>query len=85
MRDREVIDAAFADHAITLTPQVETDSVASMLAQVATGNWACIVSHTWLWTTLMAEDIRVFELIDPVLAAQIAVATNSAEPGRITR
>jgi DNA-binding transcriptional LysR family regulator len=81
MRDRQVIDGAFADHAITITPQVETDSVASMLAQVATGNWACILPHTWLWTTLMAGDIRVFELVDPALTAQITVATNSADPG----
>ena len=37
--------------------------------------------HTWLSTTLMAGDIRVFELVDPALTAQITVATNSAEPG----
>ena len=29
----------------------------------------------------MAGDIRVFELVDPALTAQITVATNSAEPG----
>jgi DNA-binding transcriptional LysR family regulator len=81
MRDRQVIDEAFAEHGITIAPQVETDSVASMLAQVATGHWACIVPHTWLWTTLMTGDIGVFELIDPVLTAQITVATNSAGPG----
>jgi len=52
-----------------------------MLAQVATGDWACIVPHTWLWTSLMAGDIRVVELVDPVLKTQIAVATNSAGPG----
>jgi DNA-binding transcriptional LysR family regulator len=81
MRGRQILDEAFAEHGITMSPQVETDSVASMLAQVATGRWACIVPHTWLWTSLMAGDIRVFELVDPVLTAQIAVATNSAGPG----
>jgi DNA-binding transcriptional LysR family regulator len=81
MRGRQVIDEAFAEHGITMSPQVETDSVASMLALVATGQWACIVPHTWLWTSLTARDIRVFELVDPVLTAQIAVATNSAGPG----
>jgi DNA-binding transcriptional LysR family regulator len=81
MRDRQAIDGAFAEHGITIAPQVETDSVASMLAQVATGHWACIVPHTWLWTTLMAGDIRVFEMVDPVLTAQITVATNSSGPG----
>jgi DNA-binding transcriptional LysR family regulator len=81
MRGRQILDEAFAEHGITMSPQVETDSVAAMLAQVATGRWACIVPHTWLWTSLMAGDIRVFELVDPVLTAQIAVATNSAGPG----
>jgi DNA-binding transcriptional LysR family regulator len=81
MRVRQVIDSAFRGHAITVSPQVETDSVASLLAQVATGDWACIIPHTWLWTSLMAGDLRVVELVDPALKAQIAVATNSAGPG----
>jgi DNA-binding transcriptional LysR family regulator len=61
MRDRHLIDEAFASHAIAVTPQVETDSVASLFAQVATGNWACIVPHTWLWTTPMGGEIRAVE------------------------
>ena len=81
MRDRQIIDEAFAGHAITVTPQVETDSVASLFAQVATGNWACIVPHTWLWTTPTGGEIRAVEMVDPVLKAEIALATNSAGPG----
>jgi DNA-binding transcriptional LysR family regulator len=81
MRDRQNIDAAFAKHHITVTPQVETDSVASLFAQAATGDWACIVPHTWLWTTSMAGDIRAVQLVDPALTAQIALATNHAGPG----
>ncbi|AWV48862.1 LysR family transcriptional regulator [Mycobacterium leprae Kyoto-2] len=81
MRDRQLIDRAFAGHAITATPQVETDSVASLFAQVATGNWACIVPHTWLWTTPIGAEIRAVEMVDPVLKADVALATNSAGPG----
>jgi DNA-binding transcriptional LysR family regulator len=81
MRDRQNIDAAFAKHDITVAPQVETDSVASLFAQAATGDWACIVPHTWLWTTSMAGDIRAVQLVDPALTAQIALATNHAGPG----
>jgi len=81
MRDRQIIDEAFAEHAITVTPQVETDSVASLFAQVATGNWACIVPHTWLWTSPLGAEIRAVEMVDPVLKAEIALATNSAGPG----
>ncbi|HZC54207.1 MAG TPA: LysR family transcriptional regulator [Mycobacterium sp.] len=81
MRDRQIIDEAFAGHGITVTPQVETDSVASLFAQVASGNWACIVPHTWLWTSPLAAEIRAVKMVDPVLKAEIALATNSAAPG----
>ena len=81
MRDRQIIDAAFAGHDIIVNPQVETDSVASLFAQVAAGDWACIVPHTWLWTTPMAGEIRAVELVDPDLKAQIALATIAAGPG----
>jgi DNA-binding transcriptional LysR family regulator len=81
MRDRQIIDEAFAGHAITVAPQVETDSVASLLAQVATGNWACIVPHTWLWTSPLGAEIRAVEMVEPALNAEIALATNSAGPG----
>ncbi|OMC43874.1 LysR family transcriptional regulator [Mycobacterium sp. IS-1264] len=81
MRDRQIIDEAFAGHGLTVTPQVETDSVASLFAQVASGNWACIVPHTWLWTSPLAAEIRAVEMVDPVLKAEIALATNSTGPG----
>lgn len=81
MRDRQIIDEAFAGHNITVTPQVETDSVASLFAQVATGDWACIVPHTWLWTSPPGGDIRAVEMVDPALTAEITLATNSAGPG----
>lgn len=81
MRDRQIIDNAFADHSITVNPQVETDSVASLFAQAAAGNWACIVPHTWLWTSPLGPEMRAVEMVDPVLKAEIALATNSAGPG----
>ncbi len=81
MRDRQVIDAAFADHDIIVHPQVETDSVASLFAQVANGNWATIVPHTWLWMTPTRGEIRVVELVDPSPKALIGLATNASGPG----
>jgi DNA-binding transcriptional LysR family regulator len=81
MRDRQIIDKAFADHSITVSPQVETDSVASLFAQVSAGNWASIVPHTWLWASPLAPAIRAVEMIDPVLDADVALATNSSGPG----
>jgi DNA-binding transcriptional LysR family regulator len=81
MRDRQIIDEAFNGHGLTVAPQVETDSVASLFAQVATGNWACIVPHTWLWTSPPGGEVRAVEMVEPALTAEITLATNSAGPG----
>lgn len=77
MQARQVIDAAFAEHDIVIKPQVETDSVASLFVHVAAGDWASIIPHTWLWTTLTVGDIRAIELVDPTASAEIAVATST--------
>jgi DNA-binding transcriptional LysR family regulator len=81
MRGRQRIDEAFAAHDIAVSPQVETDSVASLLAQVATGSWACIIPHTWLWMAQQSAEIRAVEMVDPVVRTQVALATISAGPG----
>jgi len=81
MRDRQMIDGAFAEHGLTVTPQVETDSVASLFAHAATGNWACIVPHTWLWTSPPGAEIHAVEMVEPALTADVALATGSAGPG----
>jgi DNA-binding transcriptional LysR family regulator len=81
MRDRQIIDKAFAEHSITVSPQVETDSVASLFAQASAGNWASIVPHTWLWTSPLGPDIRAVQIVDPVLKADVALATKSSGPG----
>ncbi|ABK69414.1 LysR family transcriptional regulator [Mycobacterium avium] len=81
MRDRQIIDRAFADHGITLHPQVETDSVASLFAQASAGSWASIVPHTWLWASPLGPGIRAVELVDPVLTADVVLAIKSHGPG----
>lgn len=37
-------------------------------------------AHTWLWTSPLNAEIRAVEMVDPVLKAEIALATNSAGP-----
>lgn len=81
MHDRQVIDAAFARYDIVVNPQVETDSVASLFAQVAHGKWATIVPHTWLWMTPTPGEVRVAELVEPTLKAPIVLATSASGPG----
>jgi DNA-binding transcriptional LysR family regulator len=83
MRIRQVIDDAFKQSNVTVTPQVETDSVASLYAHVGVGAWASIVPHTWLRAMPVVGRTRAVRLVGPDARAQISVAINAATPGSV--
>lgn len=83
MRGRAVIDEALAARGLTVTPQLESDSVVALLAHANTGRWACVVPEPWLQTLHPAPGVRVLALLDPSVTARIAVITPAAEPGSI--
>ena len=83
MRIRQVIDNAFAESGVAVTPQVETDSVASLYAQVGVGAWASIVPHTWLRAMPVVGRTRAVRLVEPDTRAQVSVATHAATPGSV--
>jgi len=83
MRIRQVIDKAFAESGVTVTPQVETDSVASLYAHVGVGAWASIVPHTWLRAMPVVGTTRAVRLVEPDARAQISVAIPAATPGSV--
>jgi DNA-binding transcriptional LysR family regulator len=82
MRIRQVIDSAFADSGVVVTPQVETDSVASLYAHVGVGEWASIVPHTWLRAMPVVGNTRAVRLV-PDARAQISVAIHAVTPGSV--
>ena len=83
MRFRQFIDKAFADSGAAAAPQVETDSVASLYAHVATGAWASVVPHTWLRTMPVTGAARAIRLVEPDTRAQISMAIHAAMPGSV--
>ncbi|WP_351234915.1 LysR family transcriptional regulator [Streptomyces sp. NPDC002133] len=83
MRIRQVIDSAFADSGVVVTPQVETDSVATLYANVGIGACASIVPHTWLRAMPVTGRLRAVRLVDPVARAQVSVAIHAATPGSV--
>ncbi|MGW0995607.1 LysR family transcriptional regulator [Streptomyces sp. NPDC002523] len=83
MRFRQFIDGAFDNAGATATPQVETDSVASLYAHVATGAWASVVPHTWLNAMPATDGVRAVRLVEPEARAQISVAIHAATPGSV--
>ena len=82
MRIRQIIDKAFAKSGVAVTPQVETDSVASLYAQVGVGAWATIVPHTWLRAMPVVGRARAVRLVDPDTRAQVSVAIHARHRAR---
>ncbi|GGK43751.1 LysR family transcriptional regulator [Nocardia camponoti] len=83
MRGRQLIDQALATRGLVATPQVESDSVVTLLAHASTGRWACIVPQTWLHTVRRPEGVRALPLDDPPVIAHIALVTAATEPGSV--
>jgi DNA-binding transcriptional LysR family regulator len=77
MRFRQFIDKAFASSGAVPAPQVETDSVASLYAHVATGAWASVVPHTWLRAMPVTGAARAVRLVEPDTTAQISMAIHA--------
>jgi DNA-binding transcriptional LysR family regulator len=68
---------------VVVTPQVESDSVASLYAHVGVGSWATIVPHTWLRAMPVVGQARAVQLVAPDTTAQVSVATHAATPGSV--
>lgn len=83
MRFRQIIDCAFRDCGAVAAPQVETDSVASLCAHVATGAWASVVPHTWLRAIPATGGMRAIPLVEPENKAQVSVAIRAGTPASV--
>lgn len=85
MRFRQFIDKAFAANGVVAAPQVETDSVASLYAHVATGAWASVVPHTWLRAIPATGAARAVRLVEPETTAQISIAIHAGSSSPAAR
>lgn len=83
MRIRQIIDRVFAEKGLVVSPQVETDSIASLHAHVGGGGWASIVPHAWLSAMPVIGRTRALPLVDPEAGTQISVAIHAATPGSV--
>lgn len=81
---RQVIERVFAERGLTVNPRLETDSVASLHAQVRFGVCASIVPHTWSRLMPAGAGFRAVRLVEPETTTQISVAIRAAGPGSVT-
>jgi DNA-binding transcriptional LysR family regulator len=80
MLDRRQIDEALAGREISLRPEVETDSIASIYSLAATGRWAGIVPHPWFHSFPRSAEVRLVPIVDPVMSAPVLLVTGRSEP-----
>ena len=81
MRGRRLIDDALAGQGMSVKPQLETDSLMTLLAHVRTGRWASIVPQPWIETLGPPAGVAALPLDQPRVKALIALVTTKAEPG----
>lgn len=83
MRGRQLLDDALAGHGLIPSPQLQTDSVVSLLAHVSAGRWASVVGESWLRTLRPPAGVRVVPMDNPSVTATVALVTSAAEPGSV--
>ena len=83
MCGRQHIDDALAEHGLEVAPQLETDSVVTLMAHVGTGRWATIVPDQWLRTLRTPVGARMLRLENPRVTARIALVTPASEPASV--
>ena len=80
MQGRQVLEAAFEAGGVSVTPRVETDSIASLFAQVRSGQWASIVPHAWLHVFGVPPGMHAVPLVRPVRTERIGLVLPAREP-----
>lgn len=80
MLGRQVLDAVFETVGVSVTPRVETDSIASLFAQVRAGQWASIVPHAWLHVFGVPAGMHVVPLVRPVRTERIGLVLPARAP-----
>lgn len=83
MRGRQLIDETLDAQGLSVTPQLETDSIATLLAHVGAGRWASVVPQTWITTLRPPAGTRTLRLDNPSVTALIALVTDAAQPGSV--
>ena len=80
MHNRRILNSIFRQLDIVLTPALETDSILSMLAHVATGHWATILPETLLNTLGTIHGLSTHQLVSPAFTWQTGLVVQGREP-----
>ena len=80
MRNRQLIDAVFAQVSVTPTVVMEASGFTAVLAQVVGGNAATIAPVGLAETFLALSSTTQFDLIEPVMTQTIGLSIKNQSP-----
>lgn len=83
MRGRRILDEFFAYDGAVHSPQIETDSIASLYAHVKTGQWAAVVPRMWRQVFGEPPGLRCTPLASDLEAPVIGLITGRDSQGSI--
>lgn len=83
MQNRRILDARVAAAGAKLTPEVETDTIDTLYAHLATGNWASIIAHTWLHAFGLPPGMRAIPMAEPYPRPPVGAITSPDQPASI--
>lgn len=83
MQNRRILDEIVAAAGATLSPMVETDTVAALYAHVATRRWSSIIAHAWLHAFGVPDGMQVMSLPPPPRPPQIGLLRADRDPESI--
>jgi DNA-binding transcriptional LysR family regulator len=80
MQNRKIINSVFSGLGCTVTPQLEANSILSILAHICAGSWSSIVPRSVLDVIGTPHGIQVLDLLPPNVTWSTGLATLAREP-----
>lgn len=80
MQNRRIIDEALAAAGVQMRPVVETDSVASLVPLLNTGEWASIVPQSVLALLPVDGRLAALRLVEPVVEHVLGLVVAARDP-----
>ncbi len=80
MQNRRIIDSQLRRARVNVAPAVETDSFATLVALLSTGDWASVVPQSLLGLLGERHDLKAVRLVEPALSNRLGLVVSGSDP-----
>ena len=80
MQNRRIVDSIFHEAGAEPRPQVETNSISTLLAHVRDGPWSSVMANAWLHGSEPPPGMRAIPLVGPATTRTIGLVWLDREP-----